>query len=313
MTSLDNHEKTINFFNENKFFNLEKIYFFKQDVIPALDNKGKIIMFSKDSFYMVPNGHGGIFDALYKNKCFEVLKKLNIELLSYFQVDNPLSFFIDPTFIGFHLIKKSEMSSKMVKKKYQNEKLGLFCEINNKLSILEYLEIPDYYKKFKDKSGNPLFYAGNTANHLLNVNFCYKIATKKNIKLPYHCAKKSMQISSSKFEVFNIIKLEKFIFDALKLAKNPIILEVKREEEFSPLKNANGDFSLETCIKDQNNLFANWLSLVNINIPKLNNSTIHNVEISPLFADCSRSFIEEWNNLENKPTYLFENFLLDKY
>ena len=205
------------------------------------------------------------------------------------------------------------MSSKMVKKKYKNEKLGLFCEINNKLSILEYLEIPDYYKKSKDKNGNSLFYAGNTANHLLNVNFCYKVAIDKNIKLPYHCAKKSIEISNNGLKILSIIKFEKFIFDALKVAKNPIILEIKREEEFSPLKNSQGNFSLKSCIEDQNNLFANWLSLVNINIPKLNNNTIHNVEISPLFADSSRSFIEEWNNLENKPSYLFENFLLQKH
>ena len=36
----------------------------------------------------------------------------------------------------------------------------------------------------------------------------------------------------------NVVKLEMFVFDAIPLARNPLVLYTRRAEEFSPVKNA---------------------------------------------------------------------------
>jgi UDP-N-acetylglucosamine/UDP-N-acetylgalactosamine diphosphorylase len=44
----------------------------------------------------------------------------------------------------------------------------------------------------------------------------------------------------------NAVKLETFIFDALKEAESPIVLRTDRVEEFAPIKNAEGEDSAAT-------------------------------------------------------------------
>jgi UDP-N-acetylglucosamine/UDP-N-acetylgalactosamine diphosphorylase len=53
----------------------------------------------------------------------------------------------------------------------------------------------------------------------------------------FHIARK--QIPSRDGPVRGI-KLEKFIFDVFHLAESPLLVEVRRTEEFTPVKNADG-------------------------------------------------------------------------
>ena len=66
--------------------------------------------------------------ALERSGAVALMEREGIDILSYFQVDNPLVRFIDPPFIGWHLKTRSEMSSKMVPKAYAGEKVGHFCK-----------------------------------------------------------------------------------------------------------------------------------------------------------------------------------------
>ncbi|HAU59499.1 MAG TPA: hypothetical protein DCW45_03935, partial [Opitutae bacterium] len=74
----------------------------------------------------------------------------------------------------------------------------------------------------------------------------------------------------------NAIKFETFVFDALPLARNPLILEADRLEEFSPVKNMTGVDSLESSKADQIKRAKRWLSHLNLSMPE--SSTI---EICP--------------------------------
>ena len=51
-----------------------------------------------------------------------------------------------------------------------------------------------------------------------------------------------------------------FVFDALSKAKNPVIIEGLRNDNFSPVKNAEGVDSPETCRNDQLKQAIRWLS-----------------------------------------------------
>lgn len=64
-----------------------------------------------------------------------------------------------------------------------------------------------------------------------------------SLELPYHIALKnipSVSLSDATSKTFPGMKLEAFIFDIFAAATQMAVLEVPREDEFAPVKNANG-------------------------------------------------------------------------
>jgi UDP-N-acetylglucosamine/UDP-N-acetylgalactosamine diphosphorylase len=144
MTSHQNHAATEGFFQSHDYFGLdaEYVHFFRQGRMPAVDFEGKILLETKSSIALSPDGHGGSLRGLERSGALDIMQKEGIETLSYFQVDNPLVRSIDPTFVGWHLNRRSEMSSKMIPKAYPEEKVGHFCEQNGNLVVVEYSDLP---------------------------------------------------------------------------------------------------------------------------------------------------------------------------
>jgi len=83
-----------------------------------------------------------------------------------------------------------------------------------------------------------------------------------------------------------------FIFDALSLANRTMILETQRDEEFSPIKNAEGLDSPVTCLHHQVRRAANWLEAAGVELPlDADGQVAAAIEISPLFADSAEELI----------------------
>ena len=97
MTSKENDEQTKNFFEEKNFFEYgkENIRFFKQGELPMLSEDGKVLMSEKGKIKEAADGHGGVFEALYKNNMYEDMKKKNIKMIFISGVDNVLAKLID--------------------------------------------------------------------------------------------------------------------------------------------------------------------------------------------------------------------------
>src|SRR5262249_10362036 len=74
------------------------------------------------------------------------------------------------------------------------------------------------------------------------------------------------------------------VFDAIPLAKNAIVYETDRAEEFSPVKNAEGVDSPATSRRDQMRRAARWLKEAGVEIPEKSGEPDAVIEISPLFA-----------------------------
>ena len=144
MTSELNDKATREFFCNNNYFGYgsENITFFTQGTMPAIQYDGQLLLAAKDSLALAPNGHGGTLLALRKSGCLDLMNKMGIDYISYFQVDNPLVPVVDPLFIGLHHFEKSQMSCRMLPKTNPYEKLGNFCISNNRLQIIEYSDMP---------------------------------------------------------------------------------------------------------------------------------------------------------------------------
>ncbi|MFC1478410.1 UTP--glucose-1-phosphate uridylyltransferase [Candidatus Margulisiibacteriota bacterium] len=252
MTSKATDWPTQKFFAENNFFGLpfQSIRFFQQDMLPSVDLEGRLILDAKDHFAENPNGHGGTLLALKKSGCLENLQRKGIEQIFYFQVDNALTRMADPFFVGLHALAGTGMSTKAVRKTNPEEKVGIVGYINNRLGIIEYSEMSEEQVSRRNDEGSLVFKAANTAIHMLSTGFVDE-ETEGEFKLPYHIAIKKIPYLDNDGNLIspdepNGIKFETFIFDALGDTKNSVTLEVERDKEFAPLKNASGPDSPET-------------------------------------------------------------------
>ena len=184
------------------------------------------------------------------------------------------------------------MSNKVVRKKSAEEKMGVLCKINGKLGLIEYSDISDEDMHAREPDGSLRFWAGNIATHVLSVSFVER-ENKDGFRLPYHIAEKGIPYLNDKGELVtpaekNGIKFETFVFDALQDAEQSVSIEIVRREEFSPLKNREGDNSPDTVRRALNDLYGSWLAAAGYDLKKDSaGSFLADIEISPLVALCA--------------------------
>ncbi len=288
MTSEENDEVTRSFLLDNNCFGLKRtdIFIFTQNEIPAVDAEGNMLLATKCSVAMNPDGHGGVISALKQSGGLEEMAKRGVNYLSYVQVDNPLANVIDPDFIGLHLSDTSsrEASSKCVAKTNPEERVGVFCTVNGNIEVVEYSDLTTEKSNQKDADGELLYGAGSIAVHLFTVSFLQQIADD----LPWHCANKKVNfvhcdtgehVSPSDP---NAYKFEKFVFDVLPMAARSLVVETKRDDEFAPIKNAAGHDSAKTSQLAQLERAKKWLRARGVSV-----ADGARVEISPLSGACA--------------------------
>ncbi len=293
MTSPENDVATKAHFRQNDYWgmNPKDVMFFAQGAMPAFAYDGKLLLARKDSLALSPNGHGGSLLALRSSGALDDMARRGVEFLSYFQVDNPMIRCVDPLFVGLHAMRGAEMSAKCLPKRDPMEKLGNFCVVDGKVTVIEYSDMPEDLARATTPDGRLRFSAGSIAIHVISRSFIERLTVGGRCQLPFHRADKKLSCIDEagnpvKPEKPNAVKLEMFVFDALPMAKSAVILETQRSEEFSPIKNATGEDSLATCLHDQVRRWANWLEQAGVKVPRDANGQIAaGVEISPLFAD----------------------------
>jgi len=291
MTSETNHAATREFFEKNGFFGLEPAdaFFFKQEMMPAIDLNGKLILDSKDHIFTNPNGHGGSISSLKSSGALADMKARGIRHIFYFQVDNVLIKIADPAFLGYHIERRAEMSAKVAPKRDPEEKVGVVCRVGSELTVIEYSDLPNELRYIRNKDGSLKYSAGNLAIHILDADFVERTSGGE-YSLPYHIAQKAVPYIDDTGEIVrpeekNGLKFEKFVFDALGRAKETAIMEVDREEEFAPVKNAEGEDSPATALDMMIRLHAGWLEEAGARVPRdADGKPAGPLEISPLFA-----------------------------
>ena len=251
MTSRENNNATEKFFEKNDFFGLpyEDVKFFKQGELPMLTTEGKLMLDETGIIKLAADGHGGVFESLVKNGYLEDMKSRGIEWVFISGVDNVLAGLVDPIAVGLAISQGTLATGKSVVKRSPDERVGVFCKKNGRPYVIEYTEITDEMANARDNNGELLYGESHILTNLFNIKALENIAQNK---LPYHKAFKKAKYMDENGEIVkpespNAYKYEAFIFDAFESLDSMSILRVKREDEFAPLKNAEGEDSPNTA------------------------------------------------------------------
>ena len=253
MTSKENNGDTVKFFEDNNYFGYDKnaIMFFEQGKLPMVDESGKILINEKGIIKEASDGHGGIFQSMKKNGVTDDMNKKEIKWAFVGPVDNILVKMVDPVLLGIMIDQNVQAGGKSTVKANAAEKVGVFCKRNGKPGVVEYTEISKEMAERKNENGELVFAESHLNCNMFSVKAIEEVANKN---LPYHIAhKKASYIDENGNLVVpekpNAYKFESFIFDAFDMLDDMAILRVKREEEFAPVKNAEGTDSPETARK----------------------------------------------------------------
>ncbi len=253
MTSSENNEKTKNFFEEHNYFDYpkDKVMFFKQGNLPLLSQEGKVLIDENFNIKLAADGNGCIYKAMKKDGVLNDMKSKGIKWVFIGAVDNALLNMVDPILLGLTINDCNEIGSKSVVKANPHEKVGVFCKKNNAPAVIEYTELPEEMAEETDEDGELLFGESHIMCNLYSLKALEKISS---MELPYHSAHKKASYMKENGEMFiatepNAYKYEAFIFDGFNYFDDISILRGRREEDFAPIKNKEGNDSPKTAAK----------------------------------------------------------------
>lgn len=251
MTSDKNDKDTREFLKEKNYFGYNEDYidFFIQEMAPACDYDGKIYLEGKGKISASPNGNGGWFISMEKAGLVKKAKEMGVEYINLFAVDNVCQRMADPLFIGATIKGGYRSASKVVAKARPEEKVGVLCLEDGKPSIVEYYELSEKMTYQKDENGELAYKYGVILNYLFNIDDLEKNA---NEDLTVHIVEKKIKYMDEdgnviKPEKENGYKFETLVLDMIHMMDNCLAYEVVREKEFAPIKNKEGNDSVETA------------------------------------------------------------------
>jgi len=238
MTSPLNHEQTVDFFAKHQNFGLKssQLDFFRQSMLPLLDTDGNLFLDASDHIAEGPDGNGSALSHFVQSGIYEKWVAKGIEYLNFILVDNPLADPFDFVLTGFHARSKAEIVIKAIERKDPEEKVGVIVRQNEKVSVIEYTELPP-----DPDLKHPL---ANISLFSYSMPFVEKAA---KLSLPLHLAFKAVKtMEKERPSAPNAWKFERFIFDLLPFSDRVEALVYPREECFAPLKNMTGEGSPES-------------------------------------------------------------------
>lgn len=251
MTSTVNHDSTVSFFREHNYFGYpgEYVKFFIQEMVPAVDHEGRILMQNEDELVLSPNGNGGWFSSMAKSGMLDDVHARGVQWLNVFAVDNVLQRIADPVFVGATLASGGDSGAKVVRKAAPEERVGVLCLEDGRPSIVEYYEMSEEMANLRDENGELTYGLGVILNYLFSVA---KLEEIMNNRLPVHVVEKKIPymdehgVSHTPTQP-NGYKFETLVLDMVHMMDDCLAFEAVREKEFAPIKNLHGVDSVDTA------------------------------------------------------------------
>ena len=251
MTSEKNHDATVDFFKEHRYFgyNEDEVWFFKQEMAPASDYEGKIYLETKSRLSTSPNGNGGWFSSMERNGLLDEILDSPIEWINVFSVDNVLQGIADPVFLGATITSGKTCGAKVVAKTSPDEKVGAICTMSGMPHIIEYYELSDKMMNEKNQDGTYAYGYGVILNYLFPVK---KLTHTLDSDMPLHIVKKAVPFmdydgSFVTPDEVNAFKYETLALDLIHAMDSCLAYEIDREKEFAPIKNKEGVDSIDSA------------------------------------------------------------------
>lgn len=300
MVSNTNAAATESFFQAHDYFGLgaQNVRFFQQRMVPCVAEDGKFMLDAPHHIAMNPNGHGGVIPATVDTGVTADARARGIDVLSYFQVDNWAVKVADPYFIGYHVLRNAQMSSKNHRKNDPREAVGVHCICDGEYRVIEYTELDIYPQLLEtDEDGNVVYCAGNPAIHAISVEFIEDVCRDYG-KFPWHCSHKKIPHLNEHGDLVepkapNGYKFETFVFDALRFIDHePVALLIERAGEYTPIKSFEGSNSVVAARESQRNYWGGWLAAAGCEVPSDSDGNVTvDLEISPDYALTREEFM----------------------
>ncbi len=173
----------------------EDLHVFCQGTMPAVDAAtGQLLLEAPDRLAVSPNGHGGMLAAFaetYRVGAMADAQARGIRQLFYFQVDNPLVDIAGAEYLGYHILSDSEMTSQVIAKRDPLEKVGNVVDVDGRLMVIEYSDLPDDVARKTNPDGSLAIWAGSIAVHVFDLDFLRRAKGQAD-SLPYHFAHKKV-------------------------------------------------------------------------------------------------------------------------
>jgi len=248
-----------------------------------VDHAGRLLLDARDHIVMSPNGNGGLFAAMRDGGALAHMRDHGVDVISYIQVDNPLSLSGDPLFVGYHLLQGSHFSCKAIDKLSPQEKVGCYARVRGKLRIVEYTELSADLAGRRDADGQLLYGQSNPGLFVWSREFAESQAARQD--LPFHKAHKKIPHLDPAGELVRPTepcgyKFESFAMDTLPDAPTSLVLWCDRDAEFAPVKNATGNDSPDTARALMTRLYTGWIRQAGGRVV----DDGARIEINPLYA-----------------------------
>jgi UDP-N-acetylglucosamine pyrophosphorylase len=230
LTSESTHSPIAAYLIQHSNFGLGHVMLVKQRQLPARLPDGRFVLSEKWKVMAAPNGNGAVFQELRDSGALDDMKRLGVKYVDIHPIANALARPADPFFVGALIHSGGDAAIKVLQKT-PKEQIGTICRRGGRTVVVEYSEIPP-----GEEEAFPL---GNAGLQLYTVDIIERAAGEE---LPYHIAKKKEKVIDDDGEqvVGDVHKFERFVFDALEFCQKVVLVRCIREDEFAPIKNANG-------------------------------------------------------------------------
>jgi UDP-N-acetylglucosamine/UDP-N-acetylgalactosamine diphosphorylase len=294
MTSPATDAETREFFAAHGRFGLAggQACFFVQGTVPSLDRHGRGLLAAPGALLENPDGHGGSFTALAAGGLLDELRAGGVTHLVYLQVDNVLAPVDDPALVGLAVSERADVVTKVLEKAHPDEKVGNLVTVAGRDRVVEYTELSPEQARAPGPDGEPLFRWGSPALHCWSVEFLSRLASQ-GFRPPLHRSAKPLEAwADGSIAEVEGWKHERFVFGLIPEAERSIGLEIEREAEFAPVKNAEGPDSPATAVELAHRQYVEWLEAAGVRVGLPSGER---VEIDPLLAATRSQFLERWD------------------
>ncbi len=239
MTSPINHSDIVSFIEENDYFDLpaDQVHFFSQQCLPFLDDDGNIMTTDSGSIAVGADGNGSMYRQFCFSPIYSLWKEKGIRFCSVIPVENPLADPFDAAFIDVHKRRNNDITIKCVLRDDPDESVGILVLHDDKVCVMEYIELSDEIRTMKSLNGSLLYSYANLGIYCLSLDFFPKVKS-----LPFHIVQKPLPDDPQKRSGW---KCERFSFDTFPLSDRVGIVVSPRECCFAPLKQSEGPYGCD--------------------------------------------------------------------